>query len=1588
MNGTKNEIINNAQISQIKQIVQNIIATTFPKLFSSDRNIFQKYVVKIILLASLSFYNDKTTFIQQITLNNNQDIYSLIFLLLPYYNQDYTKNIESFNEILVNKDNKAYSLESSYYIDHKTNPPITLTDYFINSSNVIFDTMQICKNKLYTNWLNVFPYTLENYKTSDIYLNYVYYHTKHSFNNKIKTINDVIDDDLLLINEDNFVNNNLILGYDTLLGAVTNFLYNDIKNIKWMIYDLVYNGNLLPTITVINDIFDNLINIICVIPYDKYDRKEELLKRWNIIIETEENYRYIKSLILFYLKWETDEDNIKIFSRYLDDNCKNMINIHTSVIYEDDERNDNNNERFIYGNTTNDVFDFCLKKLISIIKIERLYEYIFLCMQQFRYTWYSHCCLTDEKQIKDIKNYMDEYSFDKNKVIDNKYTVNGNNITKFTITPKNIYNYFKSLTHNQTKSNFTEYNSYQWISLSNSEQQDFINKLNGNNINSWFRITNNIKNLNITTNINDYQTLINNRILNTNLIPSIIFETLIINGILTFCKFNPKITDNNLLPSKTETAKRNNLIIANLEIKNYENSYHFLDNKKLSLHNNFSKIVGETTWFTNFGGDWMAQIQIFHHFINQRVMLITGGTGAGKSTVAPFMILYALKIVNYNNNCKVYCTQPRRQPVVANASRIAEQLGVPFIKNDNKEKKDNGKEKKDNSKYKADIINYVQFKHGADKNINDSSSTNTISDDYYHPTLCLITDGSLYNEVNKSFIFKKESPIGKDKITTMFTSKNILDVILVDEAHEHNTYMDMILTLAKFAGYINNQTTIGIISATMSTDEIIYRKYFKIIDDNWKYPLMQTYNYNRQLLDRRIHLSFPFGSVNYEIEMHEDLVSDEETILNHILTTTYNGDILIFQPGSNEINKLMDKINNGPRKDVYAIPFYADLNSEIRENIVKEIADPRIRNDFRIPKNRNINDYYLVKEEEKVPRGTYKRFVIIATNIAEASITINTLIYVIDTVWQKVDDYDIKTDSSKLKKKKIARTNSMQRRGRVGRVKPGVVYRMYNFELLNERVDYKICSSNIKTMIFKLITNELNKPKYLEEIDPYKKLNSKIPDYLKKQYTISEKYYTNNNPKVEGVIIYPYNDGKYDVTQLQDNEGEFYIIHPNEDDLIRDNVYDLKITGVTSNYENKIKLMMEYFEGIGLKDNLTGKNSSMGSMIDFYITTISEEKIKLELLLMFIDCVRITNVESIINKVLLFIVFSMNSIVNDTKNPKNMKIKKSSGNNFADFIVNSNIISDYNMIDINNMEEIVMKLNENIDNFDSVILTEINKIKEIVGKTLTSNFDMAKTIIEKFYELKIKLLFLTNNHLIELFLKHNDNPKNKKTRKKLEDLMKQNEQELTTKYLNVPMNEYEFLSYIIAKRKKSNVLLKVSGTSYYVNYYDRDINTFYELAHYNRGDTVIYNTLVDDMFRNNIILYIPSPGIDSNMITNIMLIPESVINIICKESNSDNGNNGDDSNYSNDGNNGNNGNNSNGNGNSNNNNNGNNNNNNNGNNNSNNGNDCEDNSIKRNVIIDIDKLNDYVISKDSSLSRDYVNKFLMNVDKMEKTITT
>ena len=205
--------------------------------------------------------------------------------------------------------------------------------------------------------------------------------------------------------------------------------------------------------------------------------------------------------------------------------------------------------------------------------------------------------------------------------------------------------------------------------------------------------------------------------------------------------------------------------------------------------------------------------------------------------------MYCLKMYDYNNSGQTICTQPRISPTEGNATWISKELGIQNTRIE--------------SNVEIKTNNYhLQYKHQRDRHTKDNTN---------HLMLRMVTDGTLYEELLSNPIMKKQV---KQKMLNgvnkfIYSDKNKYDVIIVDEAHEHNMNMDLIISLIRQSIFYNNSLRLVIVSATMDDDEPIYRNYFRYINDNLvypikrpllKHPILKEYDFMVEsiFLDRRI----------------------------------------------------------------------------------------------------------------------------------------------------------------------------------------------------------------------------------------------------------------------------------------------------------------------------------------------------------------------------------------------------------------------------------------------------------------------------------------------------------------------------------------------------------------------------------------------------------------------------------------------------------------------------------------------------------------------------------------------------------------
>jgi hypothetical protein len=251
-----------------REIYENVINKTFPAMYDQDKNILQKYLIATLdVISSLyRFNNEKHKY--QIRQNNYQDLKWILQFLLPFISDtnNNSKTITKLNEIYVtkvtdvdiNKDSPIYRYSNLQYGRCKRGEyaeEIEFSEQHIEHNfRLLIDSLLQSSNKLYVNWIDVLPVT-DEYTSLELYVN-----TAILFNTK-----SYIDFNVEMINPNNKTNEyyELLRKYGGCLyigdiyNTLRNYLYEEIKDTKWLIYDIKIADNLLPLIYVLKLITDS-----------------------------------------------------------------------------------------------------------------------------------------------------------------------------------------------------------------------------------------------------------------------------------------------------------------------------------------------------------------------------------------------------------------------------------------------------------------------------------------------------------------------------------------------------------------------------------------------------------------------------------------------------------------------------------------------------------------------------------------------------------------------------------------------------------------------------------------------------------------------------------------------------------------------------------------------------------------------------------------------------------------------------------------------------------------------------------------------------------------------------------------------------------------------------------------------------------------------------------------------------------------------------------------------------------------------------------------------------------------------------------
>ena len=1134
------------------ELYDNTIEKYFSNLNKSDKDILKEYYKNLLIVVYYSFFennSDFETFKKKMRLNKYEDSISVLLSLLPFINSnENSNNILSFNDMIKKKYKEA---------NIKTDPPKYMYtnfqyqrcnrsmieeidfnyEYLKNNYLFLVDTIKKVSNKLYVNWIDIIPHNMQDYRSEKLYIN-----TLQMFNDKTLIDYDFLNKDLKI--DENFIKNLTCLSIGDIYETITNEFYYQIKKVKWLLYDIkvVNQTSPIPLILIFNEMFREILQ--ANLYFDEWDQlnkeaKDNFSEKWITflnLVSTEQEFNNGQIIVdKFGVK-----NMLKSFAIFFNNYYVGLEKLIQKKDYKKLNFNLENNEDPEDGEEAilRNIKMSSIIKTFSKIDHSHIYKFFKDSIDLLKLSWYSLRLFENDnkkERFMMIKDYNSAKYFEINDTI---------------ITIKNIYNYAKSFCHIDYNGKFTQLPRY-WQSLTPEHKSIIQRRLYDRDI-SWFNISRNISEYVDRSQYNLYHRNVH-LFINSNLI-NFVFESFISRGILSKFISNIDIQDNSLIPTDERRAVipnkiKDRVFQTNETNKIWTDSYYYLTNttyqhmrpmrliteKKEMNYFDYNGSKESGAWYSVYAIHWVSQINFFSKFINNRVIFTTGGTGVGKSTQVPKLLLYAQKAILYNSTSTIVCTQPRKSPTTSNANTVSTELGVPMAED-----------------MKANY--YVQYKH---KDAQHTKATN-------HLSLKFVTDGSLVMELN--------NPILKNELKDdPFYSNNKYDIVIIDEAHEHNKNMDILLTIMRDCALYNNTIKLVIISATMDDDEPIYRRFYRDINDNRMFPLNNSLKVNmldRINVDRRYHISPPGQTTKYKID--ETYINnipvglhDPAKLALDIIQKSSKGDVLIFQPGTGEIAKVVDELNKTLPSNVIALPYHSELK-ERQRTFIEKISNNKAK--LRIDKNANFNE--VENPEKGDSSNIYDRVVIVATNIAEASITIPTLFYVIETGTQKTSYYDFKKKNTKLEKKDISESSRLQRKGRVGRTGPGHVYYLYEKgKMEDNKTIYQICIQDIADEIYRKIYNNSsetillssrNDPNNPKNILVFNNLRQDFNKFFKnfESYFILDQYfdyfgntYHYDYDNYDNSRFYHVNG--YSIYNLNDYEGKFYIIHPEELEIKR-----------------------------------------------------------------------------------------------------------------------------------------------------------------------------------------------------------------------------------------------------------------------------------------------------------------------------------------------------------------------------------------------------------------------------------------------------
>ncbi|MSU36135.1 MAG: ATP-dependent RNA helicase HrpA [Pedosphaera sp.] len=279
------------------------------------------------------------------------------------------------------------------------------------------------------------------------------------------------------------------------------------------------------------------------------------------------------------------------------------------------------------------------------------------------------------------------------------------------------------------------------------------------------------------------------------------------------------------------------------------------------------------------------------------------------------------------------------------------------------------------------------------------------------------------------------------------------NALIIDEAHERNLNIDFLLGYVK--GLLARRTDLKLVITSATIDTDAFSRAFNnapILEVSGRmYPVETIYSPVDEAAEENGDLTF----IDAAVRATGDILRDSD-----------DGDVLIFMPGERDIRETADMLEGQWRGEVEVIPLFGRLSTG---------------------------------DQQRVFSPASRRKIVIATNIAETSLTIPGIRFVIDSGLARISRYNPRTRTRRLPVEPVSQSSANQRKGRAGRVEAGVCIRLYSEADFSERPPFtqpEIQRANLAEVILRM------KAFHLGDIETFPFLNPPSPAAIQTGYTL------------------------------------------------------------------------------------------------------------------------------------------------------------------------------------------------------------------------------------------------------------------------------------------------------------------------------------------------------------------------------------------------------------------------------------------------------------------------------------------------------